>query len=70
METVTMADVVYIVVDSAGEPYVWGEPGEANIEVFGDFWRAWHSPGAKPGKEIRALRVEDLKEQLQGRWKD
>ena len=63
-----MAEVVYVLVDADGEPHLWGPEGEANIEVYGDFWRAWRAPGAKKGKEIRALSLEDLKSQLQGRW--
>jgi hypothetical protein len=69
MEQITMAEVVYIPVNDAGEPYCWGEGDEYIISVFGDFWRAWRSPESK-GKVIRALALEDLQELLHGPWGD
>lgn len=67
MGAVSMSGVVYVFVDDAGEPNVWGPAGEANVSVFGDFWRARRDPGAKTF-HIRALSQEDLKELLRGRW--
>lgn len=71
METVEtlggMSDVVYVLVDDAGKPDGYGEADEANISVYGDFWRAWREPTAR-SRQIRALAVEDLQELLRDRW--
>jgi hypothetical protein len=69
VETVTMADVLYVPVDDQGEPYRWGPENEVTISVFGDFWRTRHSVESK-GKTIRALALEDLQELLRGQWSD
>jgi len=68
METVTMADVLYVPVDpETHEPTLWGdsEADWTNISVFGDFWRCRRAPEGR-GKRIMALAVEDLQELLGG----
>ena len=69
METVTMAEVLFVPVDDEGEPKRWGREDEYIISVFGGFWRARQSPESK-GKQIRAFAQEDLQELLRGRWSD
>ena len=69
VETVTMAEVLYVPVDDQGEPYRWGPEGEVTVSVFGDFWRCWRSVESK-GKAIRALALKDLQELLRGQWSD
>src|SRR5215211_951285 len=66
IEKVTMTEPVFIPVDpDTGEPTRWGDLGEANISVFGDFWRCRRAPEGR-GKRIMALAVEDLQELLGG----
>jgi hypothetical protein len=69
VETITMADVLYVPVDDQGEPYRWGPENEVTVSVFGDFWRARQSVESK-GKAIRALGLQDLQELLRDRWSD
>jgi hypothetical protein len=69
VETVTMADVLYVPVDDQGEPYRYGPENEVTISVFGDFWRTRRSVESK-GKAIWALALEDLQELLRGQWSD
>jgi hypothetical protein len=69
VETITMADVLYVPVDDQGEPSRWGPENEVTVSVFGDFWRCWRSVESK-GRAIRALSLEDLQELLRGRWSD
>jgi hypothetical protein len=69
VETITMAEVLYVPVDDHGEPSRWGPEDEVTVSVFGDFWRARHSPEGT-GRSIRALALEDLQELLRGQWSD
>jgi len=73
VETITMADVLYVPVDDQGKPsrFAW-DPEDGlgvTVDVFGDFWHAWRSPQGK-GRSTRALALEDLQELLRGRWSD
>jgi hypothetical protein len=73
VETVTMAEVLYMPVDDQGEPprFAW-DPEDGlgvTVDVFGDFWRARRSPGGKRGA-IRALALDDLQELLRGQRSD
>jgi len=72
IEKVTMTEPVFIPVDpDTGEPTRWGDLGEANISVFGDFWRCRRAPEGR-GKRIMALVLEDLQAELReaGRLSD
>jgi hypothetical protein len=73
VETITMADVLYVPVDDQGEPYrfAWGPEGgdEVTVDVFGNFWRARQSVTGK-GRVIRALALQELQELLCGPWSD
>jgi hypothetical protein len=64
---VRMEDPVYVFVDEDGEPGVYGYSNteEVTLSVFGDFWPARRNHQGE-GKEIRALRREELKELLRG----
>jgi hypothetical protein len=68
---ISMEDPIYVLVDEDGEPYTWGitSEEELNLSVYADFFHACHDHMAE-GKEIRALRREELQELLRGRWDD
>jgi hypothetical protein len=71
VETMTMAEVLYVPVDDQGEPprFAW-DPQDGlgtTVSVFGDFWRARRSVEGR-GRAIRALALDDLQELLRGPW--
>ena len=69
METITMAEVLYVPIDERGEPHRWETAEEVTVTVFGDFWRARRDVQSK-GRAIRAVSAEELRGLLEGRWGD
>ena len=67
--TITLPETVAVLVDDDGEPRLWGEEGEHNLSVFGDYWRAYRNPGSKSLK-IKELSREELKDLLRGPWQE
>ncbi len=69
MESVTMAEVLYVPVSEQGEPHRWGPAEEVTVSVWGDYWRARRDVQSE-GRAIRALSTEELRGLLEGRWGD
>jgi len=68
---ISMEDPIYVLVDEDGDPYTWEITSEEEVKlsVYADFFQARHDHKAE-GKEIRALRREELQELLRGEWDD
>jgi hypothetical protein len=63
------AERLYVVVDGAEEPSVWGEADEYMVSVYADRDLARHDARAA-GKGAIALTPEELKAKLEGPWAD
>ena len=63
------AERLYVVVDGAEEPSVFGEADEYNVSVYADRDGARHE-ARLVGKEAMTLTPDELKAKLEGAWAD
>ncbi len=61
------AERLYVVVDGAEEPSVFGEAGEYKVSVYADRDGARHE-ARLAGKDIISLTPEELNAKLEGAW--
>jgi hypothetical protein len=68
---ISMEDPIYVLVYEGGEPYTWeiASEEEVKLSVYADFFQARNDYMAE-GKELRALRREELQKLLRGAWDD
>ena len=67
--TITLPERVALLVGDDDKPQLWGEEGERNLSVFGDYWRAYRDAGSKSLK-IKELSRAELKDLLRGPWQE
>ncbi len=63
------AERLYVVVDGAEEPSVFGEAGENKVSVYADRDGARHE-ARLASKEAMTLTPDELKAKLEGTWAD
>jgi hypothetical protein len=66
---ITLPERVAVLVGDDDRPRLWGEEGEYNLSVFGDYWRAYRDAGSKSLK-IKELSLGELEDLLRGPWQE